>query len=105
MANFTTTTHTVFSPNVWAKMALLARERTFISAKRVLRYDAEIRTKGQTVEIPQVTNLTTNAVGSDGSYVGQAPTEVKYTITINTWREASISVPDIVSIRRLSRTS
>lgn len=99
MANFTTTTHDVFSPNVWAKMALLARERSFVMGKRVLRYDKEILTKGKTVEIPQVTNLTTNAVGSDGSYVGQAPTESKYTITINTWRESSISVPDIVSVQ------
>jgi hypothetical protein len=77
-------------------MAMLAFERKLIMAKRVARYDADIKEKGSSVKIPQVTNLTTNAVGSSGTYVGQAPTENAYTITIDRWREASISVPDIV---------
>lgn len=99
MANFTTTTHAEFLADVWAKMAMLARERALIMAKRIMRYDADVKTKGDVIHIPQVTNLTTAAVGADGSYAGQAPTESSYTITINTWREASISVPDIVSIQ------
>lgn len=99
MANFTTTTHDVFLPNVWAKMAMMAWERAFVSAKRILDFSADARNGGKTVEIPQITNLSTNAVGSDGAYVGQAPTEVKYTITMNRWREASISVPDIVKVQ------
>lgn len=67
--------------------------------KRVLRYDAEMKEGGDRVNIPQVQNLTTNAVGSSGSYSGQAPTENKYTVTISRWREASISVPDIVAVQ------
>lgn len=99
MANFTTTTAAVFLPQIWAKMALLARERALVMGKRVLRYDADMREGGSLVNIPQVQNLTTNAVGADGSYSGQAPTENKYTITVNRWREASISVTDIVAVQ------
>lgn len=99
MANFTTTTAAQFLPTLWAKMAMLAFERKLVMAKRVMRFDADVKGKGSSLTIPQVRNLTTNAVGSDGSYVGQAPTENAYTITISRWREASVSVPDIVSIQ------
>lgn len=99
MANFTTTTHTEFLPILWAKMAMLAFERKLVTAKRVMRFDADVKGKGASLRIPQVRNLTTNAVGSDGAYVGQAPTESRYTITLDRWREASVSIPDIVSIQ------
>lgn len=99
MANFTTTTHTEFIPTLWAKMAMLAFERKLIMAKRVMRFDADVKGKGASLRIPQVRNLTTNAVGSDGAYVGQATTENRYTITLDRWREASVSVPDIVDIQ------
>lgn len=99
MANFTTTTHAEFIPELWAKMAMLAFERKLVMSKRVQRFDAEVKQKGDTLHIPQITNLTTNAVGSDGSFVGQAPTENSYTITISRWREASVTVPDIVEIQ------
>lgn len=99
MANFTTTTHAQFLPNKWAKMALVARERKLIMGKRVLRYDSELKDGGQTVEIPKVENLTTNAVASDGGFTGQANTNTRYTITVNRWREASVSVPDIVAVQ------
>lgn len=99
MANFTTTTAAVFIPTIWAKMALLARERVLVMGKRVLRYDADLKEGGSLVNIPQVQNLTTNAVGSSGSYTPQAPTEAKYQINVNRWQEASISVPDIVAVQ------
>ena len=78
---------------------MLAFERTLIMAKRVMRFDADVKKAGDIVHVPQVRNLTTNAVGSDGAYVGQAPTESSYTLTVDRWREASISVPDIVNIQ------
>src|SRR3990167_1381726 len=99
MANFTTTTAAEFIPELWSKNAMLAFERTLVMAKRVMRFDADVKKAGDIVHVPQVRNLTTNAVGSDGAYVGQAPTESGYTLTVDRWREASVSVPDIVSIQ------
>lgn len=99
MANFTTTTHDAFIPTKWAKMALVARERKLIMAKRVLRYDSDLKGGGEAVKIPKVENLTTNAVASDGGFTGQANTNAEYTITVNRWREASVTVPDIVSVQ------
>lgn len=99
MANFTTTTHAQFIPELWSKMAMLAFERKLIMAKRVMRFDADVKQRGDTLHIPQVRNLTTNAVASDGGFTGQATTESGYTLTITRWREASITVPDIVAIQ------
>ena len=99
MANFTTTTAAEFIPEIWSKNAMLAFERTLVMAKRVMRFDADVKKAGDIVHVPQVRNLTTNAVGSDGAYVGQAPTESSYTLTVDRWREASVSVPDIVNIQ------
>lgn len=96
MAYFTATSHAVFLPDVWAKMALLGREREKIVAGRILRYDADVRQKGDTVYIPQVANLSVASVGADGAYAAQGPTELQYTISITSWKEASVSVPDIV---------
>jgi len=77
-------------------MALLAFERNLVMAKRVARYDSDAKQPGDRVRVPQVTNLTTNAVASDGGFTGQANTEAAYNILIDRWREASITVPDIV---------
>ena len=99
MANFTTTTHDAFIPTKWAKMALVARERKLIMGKRVLRYDGDLKGGGEAVKIPKVENLTTNAVASDGGFTGQANTNTEYTLTVDRWREASVTVPDIVSVQ------
>ncbi len=97
MANDTTTTKAAFLPKVWSKLAMLAFERKLFMSNRVMRFDADVRTKGASIQVPQVWNLTTKSVGTDGAYSGQANTETYYTITIDQWREASVSMPDIVT--------
>ena len=99
MANLTTTTHDAFIPTKWAKMALVAFRRKLIMGKRVLRFDSDLKGGGEAVKIPKVENLTTNAVGSDGGFVGQANTKTEYTVTVDRWREASVTVPDIVKVQ------
>lgn len=99
MADFSTTTAAVFIPEIWAKMAMLAFERKLVMARRVMRFGAQVKGRGDQIHIPQVRNLTTNAVASDGGFTGQAPVENEFSITISRWREASITVPDIVTIQ------
>ena len=99
MASFSTTTAAAFLADVWSKMAMLAFERKLVMKNRVMRFDADVKAWGDTLTIPQVTNLSTNAVGASGSYVGQANTENTYSISINRWREASVQVPDLVSVQ------
>lgn len=99
MASFSTTTAASFIPSLWSKMAMLAFERKLVMAKRVMRFDADVKQRGSTLYIPQVRNLTVSSVGADGSYTGQAPTENKYTISIGTWNYAAVQVPDLVEIQ------
>ena len=99
MASFSITTAAEFIPELWAKMAMLAFERKLIMAKRVMRFDADVKQKGDILHIPHVTNLTVSSVGATGSFSGEANTENSYTITINRWRYAAVSIPDLVEVQ------
>ena len=96
MAAINTTTHAAFLPDLWSKMSMPAFEEALVTAKRVSRWDSDVKTKGDVLNIPRIENLTTAAVGGGGTYSGQANTNTAYTITINRWREASVEIDDIV---------
>src|SRR3990167_3016198 len=99
MANFTTTTHANFIPELWSKMAMLAFERKLVMARRVMRFDAQVKGRGDQLHIPHVINIAAAAVGSDGTFTGTANTEGVYTITIDQWRYAAVTIPDIVDVQ------
>lgn len=99
MANFTTTTHANFIPELWSKMAMLAFERKLVMARRVMRFDAQVKGRGDQLHIPHVINIAAAAVGSDGTFTGTANTEGVYTITIDQWRYAAVTIPDIVEVQ------
>jgi len=62
----------------------------------VHRYDRDIQSAGQTVEIPQLSNLTANLKVANTQVTLNAPTETKKTITINQYYECSVLIEDIV---------
>lgn len=99
MPNLTTTTHAAFLPDVWARLSMPAFEEALVTGKRIMRFDADMANFGDVLNIPRVENLTTNAVGSGGTYSGQANTNAAYTITVNRWREASVEIDDIVKVQ------
>lgn len=90
----TGTTLAVMRPNVWSKEALLARESTLVLVPRVKHYDRDIKNFGQTVEIPNVSNLTANKKVANAQVTLNAPTETKHTITINQHYECSFMLED-----------
>lgn len=90
----TVTTGSVFRPNVWSKELLIARENNLVLANLVHRYDRDIQGRGQTVEIPNVSNITANAKVANTQVTLNAPTETKQTITINNHYESSFLVED-----------
>jgi N4-gp56 family major capsid protein len=96
MASFTTTTHSKFIPEVWSKEVILARESRLYMANLVMRLDSDVAEYGNKIHLPNVSNLTAAAIGSDGSLTDTAPTETEVTLTINRWMGVSINVPDIV---------
>lgn len=92
----TVTTGDVFRPNVWAQEALRARESNLVLVPLVKHYDRDVQAKGQTVEIPNVSNLTANEKAANTQVTLNAPTETKTTITINQHWEVSVLVEDIL---------
>lgn len=99
MASLSTTTHAAFLPDLWSKQAMIAFEDARVMLKRVSRWDSDVKSKGDVLNIPRIENLTAAAVGATGSYAGEANTNTAYSITINKWYEASIKVPDLVKIQ------
>jgi N4-gp56 family major capsid protein len=91
----TTTTLDAKSPNIWAKESLVARESTLVLVPRIKHYDRDIKSAGQTVEIPNTSNLTANVKVANTQVTLNAPTETKTTITINQHYECSFLVEDI----------
>jgi N4-gp56 family major capsid protein len=81
-------------PNVWASEVLRARESNLVLANLVKRYDRDIAAKGQTVEIPNLSNLTAYAKAINTQVTLNAPVETKTTITINQHWESSVVVED-----------
>lgn len=92
----TVTTANVFRPNIWSMEALRAREKNLVLVPLVKHYDREISSKGQTVEIPNVSNLTANLKVANTQVTLNAPTETKTTVTINQHYECSVLIEDIV---------
>jgi hypothetical protein len=95
----TGTTAAVFRPNIWAANVLKARESALVLVPLVAHYDREISGKGQTVEIPNVSNITAYAKAANTQVTLNAPTETKTTITINQHWESSIVVEDFADIQ------
>ena len=81
-------------PNIWTSEILAERESNLVLAPLVKRYDRDIRSKGQTVEVPQLSNLTANAKVANTQVTLNSNVEDKLTITIDQHWEASVLVED-----------
>lgn len=98
-AQMTPTTGAKFLPEVWAKDAELAREANLVLAKKVQRYDSDVKNGGTKVHIPFVSNLSATAVADNTAVTFQAPTETEIQVTLNRNYESSFAIEDILSIQ------
>lgn len=101
MASFTAANqgNAIFSPSIWSKELIIARESVLVMANNVLRLDADVAENGYVINIPSISNLTASLIGADGSLADQAPTETALQLTVNQWVGASINVPDILMVQ------
>lgn len=90
----TGTTLATWRPNIWAKEVLRARESKLVLVPLVKHYDRDIKSSGQTVEIPNLSNLTATAKAANTQVTLQSPTETKQTLTIDQHFESSFLVED-----------
>lgn len=95
----TTTTEAVFIPEVWSNEVLRATESALVMAPLVKRYDSLVQSKGDTVHIPNLSNLTASSKSANAQVTLQAPTETETTISINNHYESSFLVEDIAKIQ------
>lgn len=99
MASITTTTAAVFLPTLWSVETLRATEAALVAASLVKRYDALVTQRGQTIKIPNISNLTatTKTQGSEVTY--SAVTETTTTLNITSWYVCAFDLEDIVSVQ------
>lgn len=101
MASLTATNqgNGIFSPAIWSKEMIVARESVLQMANNVTRLDSDVAEKGYIINLPSISNLTASLIGVDGSLADQAPTESALQITINQWVGTSMNFPDILKIQ------
>lgn len=98
-SHITTTTADKFIPDVWSMETLRATERALVAAPLVKRYDSLVSGRGDTIHIPNLSNLSANNKSSSTQVTLQTVTETENTISINTHKETSFLVEDIVKVQ------
>ena len=88
-----------FRPNVWSKETLMFVKSNLVLLPLFKHYDAEVKRKGQTVEIPNVSVITANVKAENTAVTLNYNTETKTTITINRHYESSFLVEDILAVQ------
>jgi len=96
---FDVTDKASFIPEIWSNEALMFQESALVMAPLVKRYDALVKGKGDTINIPNVSELSANDKSANEEVTLQSPTETSNTISIDTHKEVSFEVEDIVKIQ------
>jgi len=97
--HLTTTTSAIFIPEVWSPEILRATEEALVMAPLVKRFDSMVTSKGDTIHIPNLSNLSANDKSANTQVTLQSPTETEVTISIDKHKEASFLVEDITRVQ------
>jgi hypothetical protein len=95
--NIGTTGGNVFRPNVWSKEVLMFVKSNLVLLPLIKHYDSDVKSQGQTVEIPNVSAITASLKAQNTVVTLNYNTETKTTITINRHYESSFLVEDILA--------
>lgn len=91
------TAGSVFRPNIWSKEVLMFVKSNLVLLPLIKHYDADVKSSGQTVEIPNVSAITASLKAQNTVVTLNYNTETKTTITINRHYESSFLVEDILA--------
>lgn len=84
---------------LWSVETLRATEVALVAAGLVKRYDALVTSRGQTINIPNISNLSANAKTANNPVTTQVITETQTVLNVNKWYEASFEIEDMVSVQ------
>lgn len=98
--NITTTTAANFIPELWSPLTKDAVESNLVMARLVIRdYEGEIKQKGDTVNIAEISNLTARDKSASTDVTYETITEELLTISIDKHKYAGFKLEDIVKIQ------
>lgn len=97
MNQMTNTTGEVFRPEIWSKEIIREFEANLVIADKVWRFDQDVVSKGQSVEVPNLSNLVANDKTANTEVVLQSPTETSKVISIDKHKHAAFLVEDILA--------
>lgn len=95
-AHQTVTTGANFIPEVWSKEVQRATEANLVAAKLVKRFDADVKSKGDVIHVPLISNLSATAKTAETAVTFSAPTEDKKDITIDQHWHIAFIIEDIL---------
>lgn len=96
--HLTTTTSAEFIPAVWINEVRAARESNLVMAKRVKHINHKNK-PGDTLNIPDVSNLSAQDKVAETEVTLQNPTENKFSVSINKWKHVAFLIEDIVKVQ------
>lgn len=95
MANeITNTEANVLIPELWRSKMLEGRYAAMKIGKRVLSVDGDVSAQGDILHIQIEPTVSVNNVGSSGSVTNQALTPTEAQLTVDKWKECTITVVD-----------
>lgn len=89
----------VFRPNIWSKSVLSFVKSNLVLLPLIKHYDADVKSSGQTLEIPNVSTITANLKSQNTVVTLNYNTETKNTITLDKHYESSFLIEDLVRIQ------
>jgi len=93
------TTADVFIPEIWSSLAIVAREAQLVFAKLVDRKFEDGLTKGDKLNIPNISDLAARAKSTNAAISYETVTETNTTITVDQHYYAAIAVESITKVQ------
>jgi len=98
--NITTTTAANFIPEIWSPLTKDAVESNLTMARLVLRdYEGDIKSKGDTVRVTDISNLSTGDKAASTDVDFETITEDQLSISIDKHKYAAFKLEDIVAVQ------
>jgi P22 coat protein - gene protein 5 len=97
--HLTPSTSAVFIPEIWSPEILRATENAYVMAPLVKRFDSEVQSRGDTVHIPNLSNLTATDKAVQTAVTLSSPTETDTQILINKHKHVAFLLEDITKIQ------
>ena len=95
----TVTSGTSFIPEIWSMEVLRATESALVTAPLVKRYDTLVEGKGDTINIPNLSNLAATTKAANTQVTLQAPVESNTQISIDQHKESSFMIEDLLKVQ------